>query len=135
MQISSTSPSAKNLTTIMKQDDTKQIQENLNKWDDLCCLSEEQLSSISRLQQFNQYQIDDEFNNLNNSDLNLDLSLSSSSSNLGEASASKRNKRIAHKSESFNKTNDLNNLDSVRKPFFCLLYKSNVFKIILLNLD
>ena len=50
---------------------TKKIQENLNKWDDLCELSEEQLTSVKKLQKFNQYQIDDDLSG-SISDLNLD---------------------------------------------------------------
>jgi hypothetical protein len=53
-----------------KSDDTKQIQENLNKWDDLCQLNDEQILSITKLQQFNQYQFDDDFGFDNNLDVN-----------------------------------------------------------------
>ncbi len=83
----------------VKQDETKQIQENLNKWDDLCRLSDEQFSSIKKLQQFNQYQIDDDLNlNLEN---NLDMNI--------------RKARMRIRNDSTTKANDLIDLDRVSK--------------------
>ena len=81
----------------------KQIQQNLNKWDDLCNLSDEQQSSVKKLQQFNQYQIDDDLN-LNNNDLNLENSLDNSI----------KKARMRNRNDSFTKANDLNDLDRVR---------------------
>jgi hypothetical protein len=85
----------------VKQDETKQIQENLNKWDDLCRLSDEQFSSIKKLQQFNQYQIDDDLNlNLEN---NLDVNI--------------KKARMRIRNDSTTKANDLIDLDRVSSKF------------------
>jgi hypothetical protein len=85
----------------VKQDETKQIQENLNKWDDLCRLSDEQFSSIKKLQQFNQYQIDDDLNlNLEN---NLDVNI--------------KKARMRIRNDSTTKANDLIDLDRVSIKF------------------
>lgn len=99
----STSAGAAAITSV-KVDETKQIQENLNKWDDLCPLSEEQLLSIKKLQQYNQYQIDDDFfNNDNNNYENLELVNTNSNSDISD-----NLKKINNLD-----TNEIQNLDKV----------------------
>lgn len=94
----------------VKQDETKQIQENLNKWDDLCRLSDEQFSSIKKLQQFNQYQIDDDLN-LNLED-NLDVNI--------------KKARTRIRNDSTTKANDLIDLDRINDDVNEMLYNFDI---------